>query len=713
MRDQVAEARRTREPVRKRRFQNTGPFPSPQWLIMLKRMRRCAEALMPVRYAAFLPALALVCCRPAPETFGPRNVVLITIDTLRSDYVGYSGSGKVKTPNLDRLAEGGGAFTQTRSPVPLTLPAHASILTGAYPPAHGVRVNGRDRLSEKHTTLAEILKEKGYATAAFVSAFVLDRRFGLAQGFDVYDDQLGEDVGLLENLEAERDGASVAAAFSGWLSRQTGDQPFFAWIHFYDPHAPYAPPEPYRSQYPNDPYAGEVAYTDEMVGRVVAELQSRGLLERTLVAVVGDHGEGLGDHGEQTHSVLIYNSTLHVPFLLYGPGLIPASRRVDAVTRTVDVAPTLLDYLGLPAPMAQGKTLRPLVEGGSAATESGESGESAYSESLYANIHLGWSALRALERGGFRFIEAPRPELYDLGKDPGERVDVLLTEKTRAREMRHELERIAEELEKDSAREEVEVDSETEARLRSLGYVSSSRPPSGGAVVDPKDKMALWNEIQIGVHEFGQRNYALASQILEKVLQTEKDIPLVYENLGALYMEAGRLAEAETIYREALARGMEDADFHVNLGLLHYRRREWGEAEKELRVALELDPGNVAALVHLGNTLRAGGRPEEAISRYQKALEINPNYLYAFDGLGIAYAKLGRQEEALRSFRDVVRLDPEGAQGHFNLAVQLEQMGKKTEALESYRELIRRSGSGAPPELVRRAQAAVDRLAAN
>jgi arylsulfatase A-like enzyme/Tfp pilus assembly protein PilF len=659
-----------------------------------------------MRRAALPLALALAGCVETAEKVGPCNVVLITIDTLRSDYVGYSGAGKVKTPHLDRLAEGGVAFTQTRSPVPLTLPAHASILTGAYPPAHGVHVNGRDRLSENQTTLAEILKGKGYATAAFVGAFVLDRRFGLAQGFDVYDDQMGTDVRLLENIEAERDGGAVASAFSGWLSRQTAEQPFFAWIHFYDPHAPYEPPEPYRGQYPMDPYAGEVAYTDAMVGRVMAELESRRLLERTLVAVVGDHGEGLGEHGEQTHSLLVYHSTLHVPFLINAPELIDGGRNVDDVTQTIDISPTLLDYLGLSQSMGQGQTLRPLIEDGTAPEVP------IYSESLYASAHLGWSELRGLERGGFRYIEAPRPELYDLATDPGERVDLLLTRKDVAREMRHELERIAEELGKDSPREAMAIDADTEARLRSLGYVSSSRPPSGQAVVDPKDKMAVWNEIQIGIHEFGQGNYAFASQILEKVRATEKDIPLVYENLGALYMQAGRLAEAETIYREALARGMEDADFHMNLGLLHHYRREWSDAEKELRVALGLDPGNVAARVHLGNTLRAKGQPEEAIAQYQEALEISPRYPYAFDGLGIAYSKLGNQEEALRSFREVVRLDPEGAQGHFNLAVQLEQMGRKTEALESYRELLRRKDSGVPPELIRRGQAAIERLKA-
>jgi arylsulfatase A-like enzyme/Tfp pilus assembly protein PilF len=651
-----------------------------------------------------LSALTFASCRKAPQDVGPRNLVLITIDTIRSDYVGYAGTGKVKTPNLDRLAEEGVVFTEARSPVPLTLPAHASLLTGAYPPAHGVRVNGRDRLSEKSETLAESLKARGYETAAFVGAFVLDRRFGLSQGFDVYDDRMGEDIRQLENVEAERDGADVASAFSVWLKARTDDAPFLAWIHLYDPHAPYRAAEPYRSQYPNDPYAAEVAYTDELVGRTVSELEARSLLDRTLLAVVGDHGEGLGEHGEETHSVLIYHSTLHVPFLLHAPGLIEGGRRIAPVTATVDVAPTLLDYLGVPTPMGQGRSLRPLIEGESLAERP------LYSESLYASTHLGWAKIRALERGGFRYIEAPQPELYDIRKDPGERINVLLTEKAVAREMRRELERLSEELEAGSPHEAAAVDPETEARLRSLGYVSSARPPAVKGAIDPKDKMSIWNEIQIGIHELGQGNLAFAAERLERVLTTEKDVPIVYENLGSLYIRAGRPKEAEALYREALARGMESSDFHENLGRIHYGRREWSQAEKELRIALALEPGSVPARVHLGNALRAGGKPEEAISEYRKALEINPRYLYAFDGLGIAYAKLGRQEEALEAFREVVRLDPEGAQGQFNLAVQLEQMGRKEEALESYRELLRRAGSGPPPELIRRAEAAVEKL---
>ncbi len=690
-----------------RRLLSPGGRPHPEPLHM-KRARR----------AILLSVVSVVGCHAAPEKEAPRSraprpLILITIDTLRSDYVGYSGSGKVKTPNLDRLAREGVYFTETRSPVPLTLPAHASILTGEVPPAHGVRVNGRDRLSEKETTLAEILKAKGYTTAAFVGAFVLDHRFGLDQGFDVYDDDLGGDATGLERIDAERDASSVASAFIDWLGSQSAERPFFAWLHFYDPHAPYLPPEPYRSAYPTDPYAGEVAYTDAVVGRVVDALRSRGLLEHALVAVVGDHGEGLGEHGEQTHAVLIYNSALHVPLLFYAPGLIEAGRKVDTVTRTVDVASTVLDYLGLPPPSGQGKTLRPLIED---RAEKSERDRPVYSESLYARVHLGWSELRALEHEGFRYIEAPRPELYDIGADPGELRNVLLSRKALAREMRQELERLQGELEKNSSHESAAIDAEAEARLKSLGYVSSSstgqssRTRSRGNDVDPKDKMELWNQIQLGVHDLGLRNYDAAREILEKILATEKEVPIVYENLGEAYMHLGREADAERIDRQALARGLEEAAFHVNLGRIHLSRRELAAAEKELRVALALDPENVTALVHLGNTLRAAGRPEEALSSYQQALAIDPRYLYAFDGLGRAYSQLDRPEESLRAFQQVVRLDPEAPQGYFNLAVQLEHMGRKAQALDAYQELLRRAPKGSPSELTRRASEAVERL---
>jgi arylsulfatase A-like enzyme/Tfp pilus assembly protein PilF len=662
-----------------------------------------------IHAVVFAGGVFLFSCRPGelPPAKKPRHVLLVTIDTLRHDYVSYSGAGKVETPHLDRLARGGVVFNEARSPVPLTLPAHASLLTGAYPPWHGVRVNGLHRLAEARTTLTEVLHSRGFATTAFLGSFVLDRRFGLAQGFDVYDDQLGTDIGMLENLEAERNAEAVAEAFRRWLDQHPVERPFFAWVHFYDPHAPYTPPEPYRRQYPSDAYAGEVAYTDAMVGRLVEALERRGLLAETLLSVVGDHGEGLGEHDEQTHSLLIYNSTLHVPFLLHAPGVFSGGGRVEARIATVDLAPTLLDYLGVQSELAQGRSLRPLIEGGR------REEAAIYSESLYASIHLGWSELSGLERGGFRYVAAPSPELYDLAADPGERQNLFSGKRELAREMESELKRLRSELQPEETSEQVAMDPDTEMRLKSLGYLSAARPrTTGRAAVDPKDKMGLWNELQLGIHELGRQNYAAAREIFEKILAEDKDVPLVYENLGALYMALGRYREAERVYRQALSRGLESADFHLNLGLVHQNRREWSAARKEFQLALALDDLNVTARVHLGNTLRAEGELSEAIAQYRKTLEISPRYVYAFDGLGIAMSKLGRQEEALDAFRQVVRLAPEAAQGYFNLAVQLERMEKRDEALTAYREVAKRAGTGSPAELTRRAEAALKRLEA-
>ncbi|MCP3994427.1 MAG: sulfatase, partial [bacterium] len=292
----------------------------------------------------------------------PPNLLLITLDTFRADYLSYNGSSKLKTPNLDRLARGGVNFVRARSPVPLTLPSHTSILTGNYPPSHTVRDNADYIVPEEQLTLAEVLRSQGYNTAAFVGSFVLDSRFGLAQGFDLYDDRLASDLATLESFEAERSAGEVSSAFERWLRDRDRSRPFFSWVHFFDAHAPFVPPEPYLSRHQSDPYAGEIAYIDEVVGRIITKLESDDLLDVTIVAVVGDHGEGLGEHRELTHSVLIYNSTLHVPMMVHAPGLIPSEAKVGQLVRTIDLAPTLLDYLGSSVELGEGISLRSRID---------------------------------------------------------------------------------------------------------------------------------------------------------------------------------------------------------------------------------------------------------------------------------------------------------------------------------------------------------------
>lgn len=640
-----------------------------------------------------------------------RHLILITLDTTRADHLGVNGSKEVATPHLDRMAREGVNFTRARSPVPLTLPAHASILTGRVPPAHGVRDNGAFRLSDDELTLAEVLRGQGYATAAFVSSFVLDHRFGLAQGFDVYDDRTWSALEMLESLEAERNGEDVYEAFHDWLVTVDPERPFFVWVHLFDPHAPYEPPEPFRTRYPDDPYAGEVAFTDAVVGKLLDALEARSLLDRSIVAVVGDHGEGLGEHGEPTHGLLIYNSTLHVPMLIRAPGLVAPGSSVETLTRTIDLAPTLLDYLGVDGALGEGESLRPRIE-----ARRHDPSREAYGESLYASRNLGWSELRSWEAGKYRFIEAPRPELYDLSTDPGETENLAATRPGIVRQLRERLEALTRRLDAEGAREDASIDPEVQERLRSLGYVAATpRAASEKEAdrVDPKDKLDVWNEIQHAMFGFHRGDFAAVIDHLERTLASEKDIPLVYEYLGSSYLKLGLDRDAEKVYRAALARGIESAGFHVDLGRIHGRRNQLAQAERELRIATTLDPRHVTAYYELGDVLRAAGRVEDAITAYRDALAINPDYVYAWNGLGMSLARLRRNEGALDAFREVVRVDPRGPRGYFNLAVQLERMRRAEEALRAYERFLALAEERLYAGERERAKSAVARLEAS
>ncbi len=637
--------------------------------------------------------LVLLAATSAAAPAARRNLLLITLDTFRADYLGVNGASEVPTPHLDALARGGVNFTRARAPVPLTLPSHASILTGTYPPGHGVRDNGSFRLADERLTLAEVLGERGYATAAFVASFVLDRRFGLAQGFALYDDRITSDPAMLESLEAERSGEAVLAAFSRWLGERHDAGPFFAWLHLYDPHAPYLPPEPFRSRYARHPYGGEIAYTDQVVGRIVEALESRQLLDSTILAVVGDHGEDLGEHGETTHALLIYNSTLHVPMILRAPGLLPAGVQLGELVRIIDLAPTLLDLLGLPADFGEGASLRPLV----VSREAGDSrppnpARSAYSESLYAQLNLGWSPLHGLEAGDFHLILAPEPELFALADDPAESINRAATRREDFGRMRSELLQI---LERDTDRApEASVIAEPAAveKLRSLGYLSASPSPRSprrsARPVDPKTKIAVWERLQLAMAQFGSGDFRAAAATLQEVLAAERDIPLLYEYLGSSFMRLEEWSNAERVYRQALERGVESAALRVDLGLIHAQRGDFLGAERELLAALSLDELSVAAHYRLADLYRSRRRHGEAVEHYRRALAVNPRYVYAWNGLGRALAALSQNDEALAAFEEAVAVAPRSTAGFFNLGVQLEHMDRKQRALAAYRQCL-------------------------
>ena len=595
-----------------------------------------------------------------------RNVILITIDTLRADYLSYNGSIKVQTPNLDHLAKEGANFTRARTSVPLTLPSHTSILTGLYPPSHGVRDNGTYRLDKDQITLAEVMKKHDYATAAFVGSFVLDHRFGLDQGFDVYDDHMQSGPSQMENLEAERNAAAVFASFNSWLNSYRGDKPLFVWIHLYDPHTPYTPPEPFLTKYSGNHYAGEVAYTDSVVGKVVQTLEARKILNNSIIAVVGDHGEGLGEHEERTHSVLIYNSTLHVPMIVFAPGLIQAGINVSSLSRTIDLAPTLLDYAGFTEKFGEGVSLRSKIE----KKETAEI--TAYSESLYPRLNLGWSELHGLESDQYHFILAPSPELYDVQKDPEEVKNQIQQQPNVAKQLQQQLKGFTTGTSPSPA---AQMDEETKEKLSSLGYVSGSTP-SKTTNIDPKDKMAVWNEIQVGLSEFKDGNYAAAVRDFEKLRISNDEILLIYDYLGSCYMSMQQWSNAQKVYSEALKRGYDSSLIRTNLGISYYQIKQFDRAQQELEKAVALDVVNVSAQYRLGDVLRTRGDLEKAAEHYQRALEINPRFFYAANGLGMTYAAMKKDEDALRYFQKSVEMAPENALGYFNLAVQLDHMGR-------------------------------------
>src|SRR5258708_4039235 len=362
----------------------------------------------------------------------PPNILLITLDTTRADHIGAYGDARARTSRLDRLAAAGVLFERAVSAAPITLPAHASLLTGRYPFAHGVRDNGNFSLTDRMATLATALHDSGYRTGAFVSAFVLDRRFGLARGFDRYDDTL--ERANTRDAEVERRGDRTAAAAAEWIASASG-QPFFAWVHLYDPHDPYDPPEPFRSAFADRPYDGEIAFDDEVIGRLLDRLDALDVRHSTIVAVVGDHGESLGEHEEATHSPFVDEATLRVPLIIAFRGRLPSGRRVAPLVRTVDVAPTLLALAGRP-PLAgiDGETLALLIEGRS----SGE--RPAYSESYFPWFSMHWAPLRSVQDGRWKYIDAPEPELYDLTNDARERTNLAAREPARAAALRRGLE---------------------------------------------------------------------------------------------------------------------------------------------------------------------------------------------------------------------------------------------------------------------------------
>ncbi len=576
------------------------------------------------------------------------NVLLITLDTTRPDHLGSYGARGVGTPNLDRLAAEGVRFADAYCQVPLTLPSHASILTGEYPFRHGVHNNGNYALAADKTTLAEVLRDRGYDTAAFTASFSVDSRFGLDQGFAVYDDDF-RTGSPFKPLNSERRADAVFSSFSSWLAGRTAGR-FFAWVHFYDPHQPYDPPAEFGSKYADRPYDGEIAYMDKYVGEVVRLLDEKGLLADTLVVIAGDHGEAFGEKVEKGHGIFIYDNVLRVPLIMSCPKVLPAGLAPAGPVRLIDIVPTVLDILKLEAPAGwaiDGRSLLPLIKGRK------DEPRDVFIESLYPRENWGWSELIGIISGGWKYIEAPRRELYDLAGDPAEERNMYDGDQARAREMKGRMEKaLASAAGAVSGKREL-TPAEQET-LRSLGYVQFAGG-SGGTYPDPKDRM---------------------------------DDLRLYQKAGE-YEAAGNFAVSAGIYEELIGRYPKVADNYVNLALALARQMKFDPAVAALKKGIEAVPGSEVLLTRLGHTFLVMEKLPEAMEAMQQALAVNPRSMDALTVSALIYERWGRLDDAMTSLKKGLEVEPENEFLRLTLARELGMTGKLDEAIRAFADLVR------------------------
>jgi choline-sulfatase len=623
---------------------------------------------------------------PAGVQPGQLNVLLITLDTTRWDRIGAYGDSAAATPNLDRLASEGVLFERTIAPAPLTLPAHSTMFTGLLPPRHGVRDNGGYVLDPSKKTLASALKDAGRQTGAFVGAFVLDGKFGLDAGFDLYYDKF--DVSRQRSVSlgsiSRRAGEVVDNAMP-WLE-QHASGPFFAWLHFYDAHTPYDPPEPFRSRFRDRPYAGEIAYVDSQVGRLLQWLDTRGLADRTIVVAIGDHGESLNEHGEATHGLFIYESTTRVPFIVRTPYSGARGRRVSGLVRTEDVMPTLLELVGAQAPAGiEGRSLAPLL-GGAA----NDLNLAAYSESLYARNHYGWSELRSLREGRFKFIATTRPELYDLERDPQELHNLYDERRSLADRMAEELQRLGAEAGAEGSGPSA-VDPETRERLAALGYIGSftntTRKP-GEQLPDPKDKIDIFN-LMTSAHESTGEDDTDASIVrLKTVLAQDPNILDAWVMLGNEYSRKRDYQAALEQYKRALALNPGYDLATINLAHAYRALGQYEAALLGYQRYLEKDPRNALVRYQMGELYVDLGRLDEAESAFRQALNDDTRVAAARNALGVVAFKRGDLARAEQEIRAALAQKPDVRLAHFNLALIAERRGDLQTAAAEYQKEI-------------------------
>lgn len=660
----------------------------------------------------------------------PYNVLLITIDTLRVDRLGIYSRKYAKTPNIDRFAQKSIVFTRAFSHNPVTLPAHTNILTGTTPLYHGISDNTGFRLHDRFLTLAEFLKSKNYRTAAFIGAFPLDSRFGLDQGFDLYDDHYGTHNNL-EFFFVERKAEEVIKPTLAWLKQQPADTRWFSWVHLFDPHQPYLPPSPFRQEYPNDLYSGEVAYIDSALQLVFAYLEDSGHMKDTVVIITGDHGEALGEKGELTHSYFAYNNTIHIPLICFFPGA-PAGF-VHENACHIDIFPTICDALGMTPPAhLQGQSLLPLVNG------SRRQQPAIYFESLTPYLNRGWAPLRGFIRENLKFIDLPIVELYNIEVDkdennnlaanhpPNEEITTGNIKPVTLTQLQRDLAKLKRDLKgKEAVERSEQVDPEVRNKLKSLGYLSSSRtqkPDKFTGADDLKTLLPLQNRMLNGVGKYQEGKLTEAVQDLESVIKESPGFSLVYRHLATIYQETGRIDKALEILEKGLKSNPGDVNLMSKLGIImaeanqpgkaielleycikiesfdpeiynflgvaYYKKVNFPAALANYRKALELDQNYASVFNNIGSlylVVYMKNKDEEsyrlALENFDRALQIDPRLFAAYNGRGAAFKFKHQNDEAIKNWLKTIELNPHFVDAYFNLAVTYLEKGDKSSAL--------------------------------
>jgi choline-sulfatase len=677
-------------------------------------VKRWASIALPCLFCVLLPLSAtksLASSNKAP------SIVLISIDTLRADRLSCYGYRRVKTPSIDSITQGGTLFSAINSQFPLTFPSHVSLFTSSYPFFNGIEDNG-EALRPNAVTLATVLKSRGYHTAAFVGGFVLDRRFGLNQGFDDYDSTFDlnrerePDPGDIKRL-----GADVVSSAAKWLEENSG-RPFFVFIHLYDLHTPYNLPPSYRTRYGTG-YDGELRYVDQQVGSIWDFLRRRGLFDHVLIVLTSDHGEGLGEHAEKTHGYFIYQSTLWVPLIVHWPvgtGSFPA--RSDEPASLIDVTPTILQFAGVAQPPEfQGRSLLELLRSGSPQTT-----REVYSESLYAHNHFGCSALRSLRTGSYKYIQAANPELYDLAADPGEKRNLYEQKRSVALASQQRLLSLRDRFRSGRPLGGKVLDPDTVARLRSLGYIALSSPhldsPDTGA--DPKARIAAFEDYGRALVLASSGRVSESNALLEHLLDQYPELLDLRLSLGLNYQRLQRHEDATREFRQILQTDPLNTQAHFDLGLSLFRLHRTDDAVKELQTTLAIAPYYTRAeellgtiWLQKGDYTRAGEQFTHLLTidandytahynlgalailqrewgageqHLRAALNEEPGDPDAHNTLGSLYLRKGDLDKAVAEFQEAIRLRPNFAAAHFNLGLAFRKQNRENEAVGEFRQ---------------------------